>query len=65
MAFPFMPMTTRILKWKSRNIRDATFAEKNPEQRFVLSSRKIKPESKIKPQSLKKIQSIPRTHNHY
>jgi len=65
MAFPFMPMTTRILKWKSGGIRDATFAEKNSEQRFVLSSRKITQVSKTSPQPLQKDHSVPRTHNHH
>jgi hypothetical protein len=61
MAYPFKPLNTEDLKKISRQIKNLTLALKNSEQRFVLSSPKIKPESKIKPQSLNKIQSIPRT----
>jgi hypothetical protein len=61
MAYPFGPVTTEDLKKISSQIEKLTLAVKNSEQRFVLSSRKIRPESKIKPQSLNKIQSIPRT----
>jgi hypothetical protein len=65
MAYPFEPLTTEALKMLSRHIKNPTLAVRNSEQRFILSSRKTKPESKIKPQSLKKGQSIPRTQNHY
>jgi hypothetical protein len=65
MAHPFRPLTTEALKKISKYIKNPIRAVKNSEQRFVLSSRKIKPESKIKSQSLNKIHSNPRTHNHY
>ena len=65
MAYPFMPMTKKIIRKVSKAITDSNLSENNTKINCGFESEKNKLASEINPRPLKKIHSHPRTHKHY